>query len=85
MTIPLNEFFPALVNMYLFFFFRFGFLSSLVSPLLFRACFVSIFWLTWFHLYPTPTCLGLKDLVVVVAADQYVGTHRPGNGPRNLY
>jgi hypothetical protein len=20
----------------------------------------------WFHLYPTPTCLGLKDFVVVV-------------------
>jgi hypothetical protein len=23
-------------------------------------------WLIWFHLYPTPTCLGLKGLVVVV-------------------
>jgi hypothetical protein len=24
------------------------------------------FWLMWFYLYPITTCLGLKDLVVVV-------------------
>jgi hypothetical protein len=28
--------------------------------------FVSVLWLIWVHLEPTPICLGLKNLVVVV-------------------
>jgi hypothetical protein len=28
----------------------------------------------WFHLYPTPTCLGIKGLVVVVVVVVVVAT-----------
>jgi hypothetical protein len=50
------KFFPTplrffdLACYYLFSFFRLDFLSSFVSPLLFRSCFAPVFWLMWFHL-----------------------------------
>jgi hypothetical protein len=41
---------------------------EMVFPLLFRTCFVPVFLLRWFHLYVTPTYLGIKSLVVVVVS-----------------
>jgi hypothetical protein len=47
----------------------FLFLSSFVFPLLFDIVLFMFLWLMWFHLYPTPTCLELKGLVVVVVVE----------------
>jgi hypothetical protein len=56
---PLFRFFD-LAFYCLFSFFDLVFLSPFVFP------FYLLFFLMWFHLYPTPTCLGIKGLVVVV-------------------
>jgi hypothetical protein len=64
---PFRSFFGLVF--YCLLFFWFGFFSPFISPLLFRPCFVPVFWLMWFHIYPTPTCLGLKGLVVVVVCE----------------
>jgi hypothetical protein len=44
----------------------FLFLSSFVFPLLFRHCFISVFFAHVVSSLAYPTCLGLKGLVVVV-------------------
>jgi hypothetical protein len=69
-------FFPApfhffnLVFYCLFSFFDLFFYHPLFSPFFFTLVLSLFFWLMWFHLYPTPTCLGIKSLVVVVGHRQ---------------
>jgi hypothetical protein len=47
-------------------FFCFVYLLSFLFPPLFHLCFCLYFFGScWFHLWPIPTCLGLKGLVVV--------------------
>jgi hypothetical protein len=62
---PLSPFY-VLIFYCLFLFFYLVFYCPSFFPLLFSPLFLSLFFGFYgFHLYPTPTCLGLKDLVVV--------------------
>jgi hypothetical protein len=64
---PLFTFF-YLAFYYLFSFCRIGFCfyRPSFSLFFFDIVLFLFLWLMWFYLYPTPTCLGLKGLVVVV-------------------
>jgi hypothetical protein len=42
------------------------FLVWFCMTLVLHPCFIPVFQLMCFHLYPTPTCLGLKGLIVIV-------------------
>jgi hypothetical protein len=65
---PLFAFFFGLAFYCFFSFYRIGFCFYRLSFFLFFFDIIlfMFLWLMWFHLYPTPTCLGLKGLVVVV-------------------
>jgi hypothetical protein len=65
---PFSLSFFGLAFYCLFCFCRIGFCFCRLSFSLFffDIVFFMFLWLMWFHLYPTPTCLRLKGLVVVV-------------------
>jgi hypothetical protein len=68
-----SKFFPVSFHLFflafycLFSFCRIGFsYRPSFSPFFFDIVLFLFIWLMWFHLYPTPTYLGLKSLVIVV-------------------
>jgi hypothetical protein len=74
---PFLFFFLAFYCLFSFCRIGFCFYRLLFSLFFFDIVLFMFLWLMWFHLYPTPTCLGLKGLVVVVVVTIIVSSLFP--------